>query len=408
MEETKKFSRSYILLSALYVVLGIVLLLWPTSSVQMICYTLGFIMVVLGITYGILYFTKDRLTGVLPMDLVIGIICLAFGAFILLNPEFLASVMPFAMGIILLLGAVVKIQSAVNMKRLAFQKWYLVLLMAFVITCCMLLFFNALAARMDLVLTEENVSMAAKLTFGNIMLLSLACTVIDSSKVDQNILKSTGAHGVIQKGQGVQVVYGPQVNVIKTDLEAYLAALPAAAHADAAPAAQAEPEQPAEPQAPREPVATITLGSPLAGEALSITACPDAVFAQKMMGDGACVVPATGELVAPCDAKVAFVFDTKHAVGLELPDGTGILCHVGIDTVKLGGKGFTACVAQGDEVKRGDTLLTFDLDYIRANAPSVSTPVLVTATDGKHEVRQLAFGQVNQGDDLLAVDIFEA
>ena len=118
-----------------------------------------------------------------------------------------------------------------------------------------------------------------------------------------------------------------------------MAALPAAAHADSAPAAQAEPEQPAEPQAPREPVATITLGSPLAGEALSITACPDAVFAQKMMGDGACVVPATGELVAPCDAKVAFVFDTKHAVGLELPDGTGILCHVGIDTRQAGRQG---------------------------------------------------------------------
>ena len=127
-----------------------------------------------------------------------------------------------------------------------------------------------------------------------------------------------------------------------------------------------------------------------------------------MMGDGACIVPAAGALVAPCDAKVAFVFDTKHAVGLELADGTGILCHVGIDTVKLGGEGFTAHVKQGDEVKRGDTLLTFDLDFIRANAPSISTPVLVTATDGKHEVRQLAFGHVNQGDDLLAIDIFEA
>ena len=236
----------------------------------------------------------------------------------------------------------------------------------------------------------------------------LRVTVHDGALVNEGQLKATGAAGVIKRGEGVQVVYGPQVNVIKTELEAYLAALPAAAPAEAEPAAPAEPEQAAAPAAPREPVATITLGSPLAGEAFSITACPDAVFAQKMMGDGACVVPATGELVAPCDGKVAFVFDTKHAVGLELPDGTGILCHVGIDTVKLGGKGFTAHVAQGDEVKRGDTLLTFDLDFIRANAPSVSTPVLVTTTDGKHEVRQLAFGQVNQGDDLLAVDIFEA
>ncbi|HIR12843.1 MAG TPA: DUF308 domain-containing protein [Candidatus Choladousia intestinavium] len=130
MDEMKKFRRSYILLSALYVVLGIVLLVWPATSVRMICYILGFVMVVLGITYGILYFTKDRLSGVLQMDLVIGIVCLAFGAFILLNPEFLASVLPFAMGIILLLGAVVKFQSAWNMKRLGFKKWYLVMILA--------------------------------------------------------------------------------------------------------------------------------------------------------------------------------------------------------------------------------------------------------------------------------------
>ncbi|HJG32080.1 MAG TPA: glucose PTS transporter subunit IIA [Collinsella ihuae] len=234
----------------------------------------------------------------------------------------------------------------------------------------------------------------------------LRVTVHDGSKVQEGVLKGTGAAGVIRRGEGVQVVYGPQVNVIKTNLEAYLAAHPADSASDAS--AAVEQDAPAEPETPREPVATITLGSPLTGEALALTACPDAVFAEKMMGDGACVVPAVGELVAPCDAKVAFVFETKHAVGLELPDGTGVLCHVGIDTVKLGGKPFTAHVAQGDEVKRGDTLLTFDLDYIRENAPSISTPVLITDMDDRHKVRQLAFGHVNQGDDLLAVDIYEA
>ncbi|WP_066828854.1 PTS transporter subunit IIABC [Collinsella ihumii] len=234
----------------------------------------------------------------------------------------------------------------------------------------------------------------------------LRVTVHDGTKVQEGVLKGTGAAGVIRRGEGVQVVYGPQVNVIKTNLEAYLAAHPASSASDAS--AAAEQDAPAEPETPREPVATITLGSPLTGEALALAACPDAVFAEKMMGDGACVVPAVGELVAPCDAKVAFVFETKHAVGLELPDGTGVLCHVGIDTVKLGGKPFTAHVAQGDEVKRGDTLLTFDLDYIRENAPSISTPVLITDMDDRHKVRQLAFGHVNQGDDLLAVDIYEA
>lgn len=133
MNEVKEFRKSYILVSALYVVLGVVLLLWPTTSVKMICYGLGIAMLVLGITYGVIYFTKDNLSGFLQMDLVIGIICLAFGIFILLNPAFLASVLPFAMGIILLLGAVVKLQSAFNMKRLNFSKWYLVLICALLI-----------------------------------------------------------------------------------------------------------------------------------------------------------------------------------------------------------------------------------------------------------------------------------
>ena len=127
MNEVKQFSKSYILVSALYVVLGIVLCVWPNTSLKMICYGLGFVMVVLGITYGIIYFTKENLAGFLQMDLVIGIICLAFGVFILLNPTFLATVLPFAMGIILLLGAVVK------MRRLKFEKWSGVLICALVI-----------------------------------------------------------------------------------------------------------------------------------------------------------------------------------------------------------------------------------------------------------------------------------
>ena len=133
MKEVKQFSKSYIFISALYVVLGVVLLAWPTLSVQMICYGLAVAMIVIGISYGIMYFTKDSLEGFLQMDLVIGIVCLAFGIFILLNPTFLSSVLPFAMGIILLLGAIVKIQSAINMKKLRLKKWYLILICALVI-----------------------------------------------------------------------------------------------------------------------------------------------------------------------------------------------------------------------------------------------------------------------------------
>ena len=133
MKEVKQFSKSYIFISALYVVLGVALLAWPMMSVKMICYGLAVAMIVIGISYGVMYFTKDNLQGFLQMDLVIGIVCLAFGLFILLNPTFLGSVLPFAMGIILLLGAIVKIQSSINMKRLRFTKWYLVLICAILI-----------------------------------------------------------------------------------------------------------------------------------------------------------------------------------------------------------------------------------------------------------------------------------
>lgn len=133
MKEIREFRNSYILVSALYVVLGAVLLIWPDISVQMICYVLGFAMIVIGITYGIIYFTKDNLTGVLQMDLVIGIVSAAFGIFILLNQSFLQSVLPFAMGIILLLGAVVKLQNSINMRRLKFRRWYIVLIFALVL-----------------------------------------------------------------------------------------------------------------------------------------------------------------------------------------------------------------------------------------------------------------------------------
>ncbi len=133
MKEVKSFSKSYIFLSALYVALGVVLIAWPSLSLRMIGIALGIVMIVLGITYAIIYYTKDNLQGFLQMDLVIGIVCFAFGIFILLNQSFLGEVLPFAMGIILLLGAVVKIQSSLNMRKLRFRKWYLVLICAAVI-----------------------------------------------------------------------------------------------------------------------------------------------------------------------------------------------------------------------------------------------------------------------------------
>ena len=234
----------------------------------------------------------------------------------------------------------------------------------------------------------------------------LRVTVHDGGKVNQDVLKTTGTAGVIQKGEGVQVVYGPQVNIIKAHLEEYLRSGAASA---AAPAAQetaaAAEEKPAE---HGRLLRTIVIGSPFHGEAASITASPDQAFAEKMMGDGATVVPCEGVVTAPCDAEISFVFDTQHALGLKLEEDIEVLIHVGINTVALEGKGFKALVKEGDQVKKGDRLLEFDLDYIRENADSTSSPVLFTTMEDNQELRLLKSGHVKPGEDLLALDIYES
>lgn len=234
----------------------------------------------------------------------------------------------------------------------------------------------------------------------------LRCTVHDASKVDQQLLKSTGAAGVIQKGQGVQVVYGPQVNIIKANLEDYLRSGAAGAEQSAI---QAEPENQEEAKPEHGALLrTIVIGSPFHGESAPITASPDEAFAEKMMGDGATVVPCEGVVTAPCDATISFVFDTNHAIGLEIEDGVEMLIHVGINTVALKGQGFHALVQEGDQVKKGDKLLEFDLDYIRENASSTSSPVLFTTMEDNQQLRLIKAGHVKPGEDLLALDIYES
>ena len=236
----------------------------------------------------------------------------------------------------------------------------------------------------------------------------LRVTVHDGGKVDQNVLKSSGAAGVILKGQGVQVVYGPQVNIIKANLEDYLKSGAAAEAAPALASGEAADAAPAEEKKHGALLRTIVVGSPLHGEAGAVSACPDEAFAEKMMGDGAAVVPCEGVVVAPCDAKVGFIFDTRHAIGLELEDGVEMLIHVGINTVELKGEGFRALVSEGDAVKKGQPLLEFDLEAIREKVPSMSTPVLFTTLEDNQELRVLKTGHIRPGEDLLALDIYES
>ena len=229
----------------------------------------------------------------------------------------------------------------------------------------------------------------------------LRCSVADASLVDEKLLKATGAVGVIVKGTGVQVIYGPQVAVIKSNLETYLETAPEVEPEDA-PAAVAE-EKPAE-EAAQEAAPSAgekhTLCSPVTGTVHPITEAPDDAFASKMMGDGFFVYPTVGEVLAPADGEVVFVFDTKHAIGMKSADGTEYLLHIGVDTVALGGKGFEVFVEAGQQVKKGDRLMKFDIDYIRANATSDACLVIFTGLPEGTSVEMTATGEVKALDPV--------
>lgn len=132
MEEVRGFRKNFIILSVFYVIAGIVLLFWPEMSIELFCKVLGIGMLIAGITHVIIYFTKDHMLNVMQMDLVIGVLCSSFGAYFLLHPEFVESALPFAVGVLLLMGAIVKLQNAIDMKRLQFRFWKVVLFFSIV------------------------------------------------------------------------------------------------------------------------------------------------------------------------------------------------------------------------------------------------------------------------------------
>ena len=241
----------------------------------------------------------------------------------------------------------------------------------------------------------------------------LRCSIADSSLVDEKLLKSTGAVGVIVKGQGIQIIYGPQVTVIKSELEAYLAEEHEEDTAEATDGAKnmgtkvtAETEASVN-LAESKNIAENThkLYSPFQGVLKPITEAPDEAFASKAMGDGYLVMPENGTVVAPEDGEVMFVFPSKHAIGLKAADGTEYLLHIGVDTVKLNGEGFTVFVSDGQKIKKGDKLMEFDPAYIREHAVSDACIVIFTgltegeslSLEGEKQVKRLELiGQIRK------------
>ena len=223
----------------------------------------------------------------------------------------------------------------------------------------------------------------------------LRCTVKDAALVRQDVLKASGASGVICKGNGVQVVYGPKVAVIKAKLEDYLE------NAPKTPAATAAPAPAAAPAAPAAAAKDTVLAACLTGTVVPLAEVKDEAFASGALGDGIAIEPAVGELVAPADGEISSTFDTHHAVGMTTVDGAELLMHIGIDTVKLGGKHFTYLVNEGDKVRKGQLLIRFDIEAIKAEGYPVTTPLIVCNTDEYAAVTPKASGTVKQGDALL-------
>lgn len=215
----------------------------------------------------------------------------------------------------------------------------------------------------------------------------LRCTVFKPELVDDKLLKSTGASGVVHKGNGVQIIYGPRVTVIKSNLEDYL--------------------EKAEERTAKKVTQTIVISSPVTGTAADLSTAPDEAFAAKMMGDGAVVTPEDAVVKAPEDGEVCFVFEAKHAIGFLTDSGISLLLHMGIDTVKLNGEGFKVFVENGQKVKKGEPLMELDLAYLKAHTPSITSPILCTELEDNQKIRLLKEGHIQAGEGLFAIDLYE-
>lgn len=243
----------------------------------------------------------------------------------------------------------------------------------------------------------------------------LRCTVYDASLVDDALLKSTGASGVVHKGNGVQIIYGPRVTVIKSNLEDYLETAPdeivsnnaADKGNTSAKAADTAGNGETSDSTETSVVKTVVISSPVTGLAADLSTAPDEAFAGRMMGDGAAVTPEDAIVRAPEDGEVCFVFETKHAIGFLTDSGISLLLHMGIDTVKLNGEGFKVFVENGQKVKKGEPLMELDLEFLKANAPSLVSPILCTELEDNQKIRLLNDGAIHAGEALFAVDFYE-
>ncbi|GBU51449.1 glucose-specific PTS transporter subunit IIBC [Staphylococcus aureus] len=230
----------------------------------------------------------------------------------------------------------------------------------------------------------------------------LRVEVNDKSKVDVPGLKDLGASGVLEVGNNMQAIFGPKSDQIKHEMQQIMNGQvvenPTTMEDD-----KDETVVVAEDKSATSELSHI-VHAPLTGEVTPLSEVHDQVFSEKMMGDGIAIKPSQGEVRAPFNGKVQMIFPTKHAIGLVSDSGLELLIHIGLDTVKLNGEGFTLHVEEGQEVKQGDLLINFDLDYIRNHAKSDITPIIVT----QGNITNLDFKQGEHGNISFGDQLFEA
>lgn len=235
----------------------------------------------------------------------------------------------------------------------------------------------------------------------------LRVTVNNSSLVNDALLKESGASGVIHKGNGIQVIYGPQVSVIKSNLEDFIDSensdnLDELISDDITLEDKSKvTEQSSERQPNSSP---IILGAHLTGKIVPLEEVEDEAFSTKVLGDGVAIEPDEGKLYAPCDGTIDTVFDTKHAVNMVSTDGAEILMHIGLDTVKLNGQYFETHVQENSHVKKGDLLVTFDIEQIKKAGYKVTTPMVICNSDDYSNLTVTAKGKITNGSDIIKIE----
>lgn len=212
--------------------------------------------------------------------------------------------------------------------------------------------------------------------------------IVEESKINEGILKQSGAAAIVLSGNTIQLIYGPKASLIKANLDEYLS------HTSS----EVDDEIFVDNHDER-----IELKNIVDGEVISIETARDAMFSNKILGDGVIIKPYHGLIVAPCNATITMIYPTKHAIGLQLENGCEVLLHFGIDTVHLAGQGFGLLVKENQRVQEGEPIWNCDLNYIKKNATSEDILLVFTNVPEQFTISK-NYGRIKRGDTIIQIE----